>query len=288
MKKTFFIIYILAIFTCCDNSSKKDTQIVDSLDRLLSNYISQHEEDSIITLDFWKTENHIDLVVLHEPYYHKDMVDGCFEKQGKLIIFHSDYEGLLDSLIIQSDSNDKSLLSKYESWPKGVMYDGNYDASFYCVLSKDSIIPEDGFLHFYKQEAISTAGINSPALNKIINTELNSDCNLITSLYFGKIDNEVYLCVKSDRFYESKNLDGCLFRDGRMLTLHSINVLSNRDIIDTSFVKNNLSMLAKYKRKPEESIVKVKGRNNCYKIVSEDIIIPIKNNDDQLEHIICK
>ena len=152
--------------------------------------------------------------------------------------------------------------------------DERFSYLFYInfTLNIDNVTDLSGM--FYGAENLVSIHMN------LINTELNSDCNLITSLYFGKIDNEVYLCVKSDRFYESKNLDGCLFRDGRMLTLHSINVLSNRDIIDTSFVKNNLSMLAKYKKKPEESIVKVKGRNNCYKIVSEDIIIPIKNNTE--------
>ena len=203
--KNSLLCLCLALLSCCNKYKNNEIIIADSLDELLEEYISQHEEDSIIMLDFWKTENHIDMVVLHEPYYDKDMIDGCFEKQGKLIVFHSDFNGLLDSLITPSNSINEMLLSKYKPWPKGLFYDGHYDACSYCIINKDSIIKVDHLLHCYNKKATGTDGINSTILNEIINKELNSNCNLITSLQFAKIDNDIYMYVNSDRLYDGKN-----------------------------------------------------------------------------------
>lgn len=246
MRNVFILYLCLMLFSCCDKHKSDKIHLANSLDKILTDYISQHDDDSIIMLDFWKTENHIDMVISHEPYYDKGMIDGCFKKMGKLIVYHSDYEGLLDSLITPTDYIDEGLLSRYKPWPKYIMYDGNYDTCLYCIITKEHIIKSNCLLHEYIQKASCIDGIKSSALNEIISTELNESCNLITSLHFTEINNDIYFWIKGDRFYEHDNLDGCLYQAGRIITLHSLDVINSKDIIDAAFAKKNLALLARY------------------------------------------
>lgn len=271
-----FLCVILASFLIsCNKHEYNDIEIAEQLDKVLTGYIDKYGTDSVIRVSFSKAENHIDMLIYHEPFYDKNYVDGCFEKQGKLIVYHSDYEGLVDSLITPYYSKNKDLLDKYKKW---VLADADINRDFqeYCILAKDKIVQDPDIKHVYSQKVISEDGVLSPAVNRLINERLNSNGCLVTSVYFSSKDNEDYLYINSGRLVDYKNLYGCIERGNRIVTFHSVEKLRNKNIVDTIYIKKCLPMLSPYKFIPEDDISIYMELANCYKIVSSDSVIIIK------------
>lgn len=278
-------IFVLLLFCCCEQKYN-GLRISDGLETVLSDYIERYDTDSIIRVEFYKIKDHVNMLVFHEPYYDKNYVDGCFKKQGKLIVYHCDYEGLADSLIMPYNSINKDLLKKYKFWTLSD-YDGNRDLCEYHILSKDKIIKNSKKNIIYNNSITNTDGIYSPAINKILNEKLNSNGSLVTSLHFASVKGKDYVCINSGRFYDYKNLYGCIIRDERMITLHSVDKISYKNIIDTSLIKKDLPILAKYKKIPKDDRALYLMFGDCYRILSTDSLIKITNNE-RLAYIICK
>ena len=84
--------------------------ISESLDKVLTDYTTRHDKDSVIIMQFYKVEDRTILNIQHSPFYpFKELVDGGFMYKDKLAIYCLlDKCTLADSLIGVAFTSDKA------------------------------------------------------------------------------------------------------------------------------------------------------------------------------------
>lgn len=249
--------------------------ISSSLDKVLADYTSRYDKDSVLTLNFYKIEDRTLFDIGHSPFYYNNEMDGCFTYKNKLVVYYSNVKDTLASSLIDSIfASDKTILKRYTSFDEAnCIYDGKPDVENYIVKSRDCIVKaEENDLKF-KEIASDTTGIRNKSLNSVINKRLNNCRVFGTAIRFAEFEKENYFILSYVDSYTSKNLDGCLERNGRIITFYGVKNLHYPNIIDQKLIRSNFSLLDDYKEfSSDEFDSRSRVENIVYRISPKGLV----------------
>ena len=91
MRKLQNIIIFIVLITCniaCKNTNRSFTSMPPELDSVIAKYIANHPDNEIYDLIF-ESRNGKQFFTLQcsSDLYNSDYVDGCFMREGKIIIY---------------------------------------------------------------------------------------------------------------------------------------------------------------------------------------------------------
>lgn len=269
LKNSLIIIITILIFTGCKEESES-CHLSKGMNTVLSDYIDRHPKDSVIILQFYKTDDRTLLNIQHSPFYpFKELVDGCFMYKNKLAIYCLlDKSTLADSLIDFASTSDRTILNNYKSWDEAdCEYDGDSDSKTYLVKSRDNIVKAIETDLRFKEKVYDTIGIRNDSINTLLNQRLNSHNVTITAVRFASYEKSDYFMVSEVNVYTKKSLNGCLKRNGRIITFYGIENLHNPDLIDLKLIQKDTSLLNNYKELSSKWFDFESSQGDIYKIL---------------------
>ena len=274
MTKFNFKILITLLFTELFITGCKDVldshNISESLDKVLTDYTTRHDKDSVIIMQFYKVEDRTILNIQHSPFYpFKELVDGGFMYKDKLAIYCLlDKCTLADSLIGVAFTSDKAILNNYKSWEEAdYEYDGDSDSETYLVKSRDNIAKAIETDLKFREKVSDTICIRNDSMNNLLNQRLNSHNITITAIRFASFEKSDYFMISETNVYTKKSLNGCLKRNGRIITFYGVENLHNPNLIDTKLIQKGLSLLNNYKELSSKWFDFESSQGDIYKIL---------------------
>lgn len=246
------LITVIAIIGCQNSYHKKDELYIEkSLDSVISNYITDHLNSNIYAIMFYHVANkqYVEISSSYD-YYNKDFVDGCFMKNGKIIVYCSFNNGFADSLMYIPKS--VQCMDSLKSYRTSIgCRDVDFKTKFYRIINKSQIVAVKPEEIKYESVASDTNVIKRRDLNDIVNNYINEINPLLTYIRFKHIKNKRYFSIGSDNVYERKGLVGVFFRNGRLVVLYSDNGHIDDDIAEKSEL-GDMGLLDGYRVLPRE------------------------------------
>ena len=274
MTKFYFKILITLLFAELFLTGCKDVldshNISESLDKVLADYTTRHDKDSVIIMQFYRVEDRTLLNIQHSPFYpFKELVDGGFMYKEKLVIYCLlDKCTLADSLIDSTFTSDKTILNNYKSWDEvDCEYDGDSNSETYIVKSRDNIAKAIETDLRFKEKVSDTIGIRNDTMNNLLNQRLNSHNITITAIRFTSFEKSDYFMISEVNVYTKKSLNGCIKRNGRIITFYGIENLHNPNLVDTKLIQKGLSLLNNYKELSSKWFDFESSQGDIYKIL---------------------
>ena len=168
----------------------------------------------------------------YPDFYDGNFVDGCFIKNGKIIIFWSVNKSWKDSLLhIPQEELCFDSLAKYSEINKvGVHFDGSPNHLTYRILSVNKYRKAEDSDWSYPEPACDSNVISSAALNKIVNDFINTnDSPTITYLRFSNVNGDNFVSIGYDIVYNPETFSGMFYRNGRIVIVYSLDNIRNLD-----------------------------------------------------------
>ena len=240
------------------------------LDSILDEYIANNPKRNVFNIVF-ENRNHKQFFSLqsYPDLYDSNFVDGCFMKNGKIIIFWSVNKSWKDSLLhIPQEDLCFDSLAKYSDVNKGgVHFDGSPNHLTYRILSVNKYKRAEESDWSYPEPACDNNVISSKALNKIVNVFINTnDSPTITYLRFSNVNGDNFVSIGYDIVFNPETFSGMFYRNERIIVVYSIDNIRNLDIIDENSllpiqrISDYRPMKRKFPRFPEKK----------YRIVSKE------------------
>lgn len=226
----------IVLIACNRNGSSFSAMMPPELDSILDKYIAENPKRKVFDIIF-ENRNHKQFFTLesYPDFYDGNFVDGCFMKNGKIIIFWSVNKSWKDSLLhIPQEELCFDSLEKYEDVNKGdVQFCGSPNSLTYRILSKNKYKKADESDWSYPESACDSNVINSTALNKVVNDVINTiDSPPITYLRFSNVNGDNFVSIGYDFVYNPETFSGMFYRNGRIVVVYSLDNIRNLDIID--------------------------------------------------------
>lgn len=226
----------IVLIACNRNGSNSSAMMPPELDSILDEYIANNPKRNVFDIIF-ENRNHKQFFTLesYPDFYDGNFVDGCFMKNGKIIIFWSVNKSWKDSLLhIPQEELCFDSLEKYEDVNKGdVQFCGSPNSLTYRILSVNKYKKADESDWSYPEPACDSNVINSTALNKIVNDVINTiDSPPITYLRFSNVNGDNFVSIGYDFVYNPETFSGMFYRNGRIVVVYSLDNIRNLDIID--------------------------------------------------------
>lgn len=226
----------IVLIACNRNGSNSSAMMPPELDSILDEYIANNPKRNVFDIIF-ENRNHKQFFTLesYPDFYDGNFVDGCFMKNGKIIIFWSVNKSWKDSLLhIPQEELCFDSLEKYEDVNKGdVQFCGSPNSLTYRILSVNKYKKADESDWSYPEPACDSNVINSTALNKIVNDVINTiDSPPITYLRFSNVNGDNFVSIGYDIVYNPETFSGMFYRNGRIVVVYSLDNIRNLDIID--------------------------------------------------------
>ena len=263
MRKIITIILLcIALIACNRNGSNSSAMMPPELDSILDEYIANNPKRNVFNIVF-ENRNHKQFFSLqsYPDLYDSNFVDGCFMKNGKIIIFWSINKSWKDSLLhIPQEKLCFDSLEKYKDVNKvGVHFDGSPNHLTYRILSANKYRKAEESDWSYPESACDSNVISSAALNKIVNDIINTiDSPPITYLRFSSVNGDNFVSIGYDIVYNPEKFSGMFYRNGRIVVVYSLDNIRNLDIIDRKSllpiqtISDYRSMKRKFPRFPEK------------------------------------
>lgn len=248
--KSLLINLISIIIVCsCINCGKTNIFIEPELDSVLTKFIQEYPDDSIYTLTFYNYNNKQFLnIQCSDIYYDGNFIDGCFEKNGKIIIYCSINKSWQDSLInIPASLQCKDSLAKYCDWNTiNIYYDRPLAIKQFRIISKKEFktASQEDFksrISVRDKNVITHEGIN-----QVLNNYLNENDYFITYVRFNEIDGKKYIAIGQDNSYNRKHFSGMFYRNGRIIVLYDLIKIKNQELVKESQL-HTISEISDYK-----------------------------------------
>lgn len=271
MRKIITIILLcIALIACNRNGSNSSAMMPPELDSILDVYIANNPKRNVFNIVF-ENRNHKQFFYLqsYPDFYDGNLVDGCFMKNGKIIIFWSVNKSWKDSLLhIPQEKLCFDSLANYSDVNKGgVHFDGSPNHLTYRILSVNKYKRAEESDWSYPEPACDNNVISSKALNKIVNVFINTnDSPTITYLRFSNVNGDNFVSIGDDIVYNPEKFSGMFYRNGRIVVVYSLDNIRNLDIIDENSllpiqrISDYRPMKRKFPRFPEKK----------YRIVSKE------------------
>lgn len=271
MRKIITIILLcIALIACNRNGSNSSDMMSPELDSILDVYIANNPKRNVFNIVF-ENRNHKQFFYLqsYPDFYDGNLVDGCFMKNGKIIIFWSVNKSWKDSLlhIPQEDLCFDSLANYSDVNKGGVHFDGSPNHLTYRILSVNKYKRAEESDWSYPEPACDNKVISSKALNKIVNVFINTnDSPTITYLRFSNVNGDNFVSIGYDIVFNPETFSGMFYRNERIIVVYSIDNIRNLDIIDENSllpiqrISDYRPMKRKFPRFPEKK----------YRIVSKE------------------
>ena len=271
MRKIITIILLcIALIACNRNGSNSSAMMPPELDSILDEYIANNPKRNVFNIVF-ENRNHKQFFYLqsYPDFYDGNFVDGCFMKNGKIIIFWSVNKSWKDSLlhIPQEDLCFDSLANYSDVNKGGVHFDGSPNHLTYRILSVNKYKRAEESDWSYPEPACDNNVISSKALNKIVNVFINTnDSPTITYLRFSNVNGDNFVSIGYDIVFNPETFSGMFYRNERIIVVYSIDNIRNLDIIDENSllpiqrISDYRPMKRKFPRFPEKK----------YRIVSKE------------------
>ena len=271
MRKIITIILLcIALIACNRNGSNSSAMMPPELDSILDVYIANNPKRNVFNIVF-ENRNHKQFFYLqsYPDFYDGNFVDGCFMKNGKIIIFWSVNKSWKDSLlhIPQEDLCFDSLENYSDVNKGGVHFDGSPNHLTYRILSVNKYKRAEESDWSYPEPACDNNVISSKALNKIVNVFINTnDSPTITYLRFSNVNGDNFVSIGYDIVFNPETFSGMFYRNERIIVVYSIDNIRNLDIIDENSllpiqrISDYRPMKRKFPRFPEKK----------YRIVSKE------------------
>ncbi len=226
----------IALIACNRNGSNSSAIMPPELDSILDKYIAENPKRKVFDIIF-ENRNHKQFFTLesYPDFYDGNFVDGCFMKNGKIIIFWSVNKSWKDSLLhIPQEELCFDSLEKYEDVNKGdVQFCGSPNSLTYRILSVNKYKKADESDWSYPESACDSNVISSTALNKVVNDVINTiDSPPITYLRFSNVNGDNFVSIGYDIVYNPETFSGMFYRNGRIVVVYSLDNIRNLDIID--------------------------------------------------------
>ena len=271
MRKIITIILLcIALIACNRNGSNSSAMMPPELDSILDEYIANNPKRNVFNIVF-ENRNHKQFFSLqsYPDFYDGNFVDGCFMKNGKIIIFWSVNKSWKDSLLhIPQEKLCFDSLANYSDVNKGgVHFDGSPNHLTYRILSVNKYKRAEESDWSYPEPACDNNVISSKALNKIVNVFINTnDSPTITYLRFSNVNGDNFVSIGYDIVFNPETFSGMFYRNERIIVVYSIDNIRNLDIIDENSllpiqrISDYRPMKRKFPRFPEKK----------YRIVSKE------------------
>lgn len=255
----------------------ENRQISKALDDVLADYTTRYNKDNVIILNFYKIEDQTLFSIGHSRFYFNKEMNGCFIYNKKLVVYYLySKDSLADSLIDYSFTADRDILKDYIFFgDMNCEYDGKPNIEDYVVKSKECIVKAKEADLKYKEIVSDTTGIKSDSFNKLINERFNHSNACITAIRFASFENDCYIHVKDVDSYSRKNLNGCLKRNGRIVTFYNTENLLYPNMLDQQLIQQSLSLLNKYKEFSDNEFMFRLVAGDVYKISSNGSVIKV-------------
>lgn len=226
----------IVLIACNRNGSNFSAMMPPELDSILDKYIAENPKRNVFNMLFYNFNNkQFFTLQSSSDYYDSNYVDGCFMKNGKIIIFWSVNNSWKDSLLhIPQEELCFDSLEKYKDFNKvGVDYDVPENSLTYRILSKNKYRKAEESDWSYPEPACDSNVISSSALNKIVNDFINTnDSPIITYLRFSNVNGDNFVSIGYDFVYNPETFSGMFYRNGRIVVVYSLDNIRNLDIID--------------------------------------------------------
>jgi hypothetical protein len=251
------------------------------LDSILDVYIANNPKRNVFNIVF-ENRNHKQFFYLqsYPDFYDGNFVDGCFMKNGKIIIFWSVNKSWKDSLlhIPQEDLCFDSLANYSDVNKGGVHFDGSPNHLTYRILSVNKYKRAEESDWSYPEPACDNNVISSKALNKIVNVFINTnDSPTITYLRFSNVNGDNFVSIGYDIVFNPETFSGMFYRNERIIVVYSIDNIRNLDIIDENSllpiqrISDYRPMKRKFPRFPEKKY-RIVSKEKMERITSDNII----------------
>lgn len=226
----------IVLIACNRNGSSFSAMMPPELDSILDEYIANNPKRKVFDIIF-ENRNHKQFFTLqsYSDIYDSNFVDGCFMKNGKIIIFWSVNKSWKDSLLhIPQEELCFDSLGKYKDINKVLVdYDVPENSLTYRILSKNKYKKADESDWSYPEPACDNNVISSTALNKVVNDVINTiDSPPITYLRFSNVNGDNFVSIGYDFVYNPETFSGMFYRNGRIVVVYSLDNIRNLDIID--------------------------------------------------------
>lgn len=237
MKKLTIIIYLSILLTGCDRKSNNSISTMPpELGIVLDEYIANNPKNDIYYMIFEnRNDKQFFTLQCSSDCYDSKFVDGCFMRNGKIIVYWSVNQSLKDSLLhISEEELCFDSLSKYTDFSKTEMnYDAFYNPQTYRILSVSQYRIATDSDWAYSKTACDSNVIRSSVLNKIVNDYINTNNSPnIVYLRFSNMNGDNYVSIGHDYVYDPELFSGMFYRDKRIVVVYSVDKIKNLDIID--------------------------------------------------------
>lgn len=280
MRNMTIIIFLSIILTGCDSRSNNSIfTMPPELDSILNEYIANNPKNDIYSMIF-ENRNNKQFFTLQcsSDCYDSNLMDGCFMRNGKIIVYWSVNKSWKDSLLhICEDGLCYDALSKYTDLAKTeINYDAPSNSQTYRILSVSQYRIATDSDWTYSKPAGDNNVIRSSALNKIVNDYINTNNSpTIVYLRFSNMNGDNYVSIGYDFVYDSESFSGMFYRDKRIVVIYNIDKIKNMNIIDKQLIlpiqtiSDYKSLKRKFPRFPEKK----------YRIRSKEYIEAISYDD---------
>ena len=280
MRKLQNIIIFIVLITCniaCKNTNRSFTSMPPELDSVIAKYIANHPDNEIYDLIF-ESRNGKQFFTLQcsSDLYNSDYVDGCFMREGKIIVYWSVNKSWKDSLLhIRKEEQCLDSLAKYTDFAKNdVINDASYNPLTYRILSINQYREVVASDWEYPKPACDSNVIKSSALNTIINNYINTNGSpTIVYLRFNKVNGDTFVAVGKDCVYDQESFSGMFYRDDRVVVVYSVDNVDNMDIIDKQSMLP-IQEMCDYKTRKSKTSFSLEEK---YRIVSKEVIDSISD-----------
>lgn len=266
--KPLFAVLLLA--GCSEGADKYF--ISKGLETVFDDYTTRYDKDSIITLRFFKVENRTFFYIGHMPYYDDVDLDGCFICKNKLVLYKSNTKkAIADDLIDSTHTKDKTILKQYTTWDESNMiYCGSSNVETYYIKSQNCIIKATESDLRYREIATDTTGIRNKSINDILNSSLNNCSTYINAILFASYKGNDFFKIANVDSYTSKNLNGCLKRNGRIVTFYNVDNINCSNLLDKQRIRENLYLLNGYKEIDSDEFYYYRTGGEKYYMIKPD------------------
>ena len=268
------------MISCNQKGNGSFATMPPELDSILDKYIAENPKRNVFNMLFYNFNNkQFFTLQSSSDYFDSNYVDGCFMKNGKIIIFWSVNKSWKDSLLhIPQEELCFDSLANYSDFNKVLVdYDVPENSLTYRILSKNKFRKAEKSDWSYPEPACDSNVICSSALNKIVNDFINTnDSPIITYLRFNNVNGDNFVSIGYDFVYNPETFSGMFYRNGRIVVIYSIDKTKNLSIIDKQSILP-IQQINDYRPLKREF---PRFSEKKYRIVSKESIKPITSDNE--------
>lgn len=233
------IVLLLACFACCNSSNNNEQDYICSqLDSILSeNIMDSKKSFPVYQLFFFDIDSINYMTIEPSMSYNKNLADGFFFHQGKLIMFSYLNNKKMKKVIYEENIrfNTDTLISFTESQDIRtsfcddphiqkfiVMSDGSFQISN-CDVRKD--------IHFTTDE---TGLIYNPQMSNVLCEYIRKNRAFMYNLYLEQFKKDYYMSIRTSAWYDRTKIKGYFYLHDNLIVLYADDGINLKNYFDIS------------------------------------------------------